>query len=333
MKTNKIKVGIIGAGIVARDMHLPVLANMTNVDISWICDIDEKRAEQLARTHQIGCVFSSVQQCPDVNIALVAIPVGHRRKLMPQVLNRKWNLLCEKPFAITLDDHDTYLDLAKQQNVQIGVGLLRRYGSATAVAKQLIGKRVFGDVLRVWGNEGSRTKRTGMDSGWYMNQPSAAGGGVLAETGSHLLDQLSYVLNARAFRLDACTQRKYASLDLETIGSGTLSMNQQPRSIPCCFHISRIHDLCNGIYVQFSNVILRCGLFFEDPLDVYSSDGNFLFRIDASAGANNIMQAVYFEWSEFIEQCLTGKPAVISAETTRISTGIIEQCYKDAVVQ
>ena len=325
--TDKVRIGIIGAGIVARDMHLPVISTMPRIDIAWVCDLNPERARQLAGAYSTGSVYSKVEQCPDVDIALVAVPVGARRTLMPLLLNRRWNLLCEKPFAVTVGDHDDYLALARTRGCQIGVGLLRRYARATAAARRIIRERTFGNIVRVWANDGSRAKRTGMEAEWYMNRPSAAGGGILAETGSHLLDQLGYILDGQAFRLEACRQTRYADLDIDTIAHGTLTTPGQA-AIPCCFQVSRLHDLCNGIFVAFGGAILRCGLGFDDPLEIYTPGGTCVGRIETPGGATELLQAVYLEWSEFIGQCLEGVPSAISAETTRLSTSIIEQCYR-----
>jgi predicted dehydrogenase len=325
--TDTVRIGIIGAGIVARDMHLPVLSAMPQADIAWVCDLDAERARQLAGGYSIGSVYAQVEHCPDVDVALVAVPVGARRALMPLLLNRGWNLLCEKPFAVTLQDHDDYLALARTQGREVGVGLLRRYAKATVAARRIIRERTFGSIVRVWASDGSRAKRTGMESGWYMNRPSAAGGGILAETGSHLLDQLGYIVDGQGFRLEACRQTRYGELDIDTIAHGTLTTGEH-EDVPCCFQVSRLHDLCNGIFVAFADVTLRCGLGFEGPLEIYAPGGSCLGRIETPGGATDILQAVYLEWSDFIAQCLKRIPSAISAETTRLSTSMIEQCYR-----
>ena len=135
------------------------------------------RARQLAGAYTIGSVYSKVEHCPDVDIALVAVPVGARRTLMPLLLNRRWNLLCEKPFAVTVGDHDDYLALARAHGRQIGVGLLRRYARATAAARRIIRERTFGNIVRVWANDGSRAKRTGMEAGVVHESPVCSRGG------------------------------------------------------------------------------------------------------------------------------------------------------------
>ena len=66
------------------------------------------------------------------------------------------------------------------------------------------------------------------------------------------------------------------------------------------FEVSRIDDLCNGIFIKFSNFIIKCGLFFEEPLEMLSFDGGLIARFDCEEGADTIGKAFALEWKDFI---------------------------------
>ena len=327
----KLKIGVLGAGNVAKDLHLPVLTNIPEVKIEWICDKDEQRARKLGKLFGIGVVYNDIKKCSDVDIVLVAIPIGLRQEVMDVIFHRGWHVFCEKPFALNLAEHDRYLAEAHKNNVQIGVGLVRRYGSATVSAKKILGGEHFGLVTRIWASHGVMTKRTGQESGWYGGDPRAVGGGVLMETGSHLVDQICTILDVNGFRLDRCTQWKFNGLEFETNFVGMVS-NEQQCDIPCAFEVSRLRDLCSGIFIQFSRIILKCGLFFEDPLELLALDGSHIARFDLDGGAKTIAQAFSLEWQDFIDQCTSGNASPVSADTARQSTAIIEECYAKAQI-
>jgi predicted dehydrogenase len=325
----KIKIGVLGAGRVSRDMHLPVLANIPEAGLTWLCDKNEQRARKLAKLYSIPAVYTRLEECSEVDIVLVAIPVGYRPALMDYIFRRGWHVFCEKPFAVSLSEHDRYLTAAVANNVQVAVGLVRRYGSATLMAKKIVRGGYFGPVIQVWANEGTRTKRTGQGSDWYLTDPKVAGGGVLMETGSHLVDQICTILDINDYKLHKCTQRKFKDLEYETIFIGTIS-NDNQQDIRCTFEVSRLEDLCNGIFIQFPNFLLKCGLFFEEPLELLRLNGNFIANFDLDKGANTISQALYLEWQDFLTQCTTGNSHFVRADTARHSTAIIEHCYKNA---
>lgn len=325
----KMKIGIVGAGAVTTDLHLPVLANFPDVQLRWICDINKQRAEYLAKMYKISQVFYDVKQCSDVDIVLIAIPVGYRSTVMRKILQRGWHVFCEKPFAISLKEHDQYLSEAKKNNVQVGIGFVRRYCPATIMAKKILHEDYFGPIVEIWANEGMMTKRTGQEAGWYMADSKIAGGGILMETGTHLVDQICTILGVTGFSVDRCTQWRFDGLEFQTRFTGALSTSQQ-REIKCSFEVSRLEDLCNGIFIQFSNFILKCGLSFDAPLELLSLNGEHIVRFETDGEGNTIGKAFYLEWRDFINQCVSGNPSAVSADTGRYSTAIIEQCYQNA---
>ena len=212
----KIRLGILGAGAVAKELHLPVLYNMPDVEVCWLCDKVESRARKVAKLFSPSLqAFARVEDCPDVDIVLVAIPVGFRRDPLHHIFSRGWHVLCEKPFAISLKEHDSILKEAADNRVHVGVGLVRRYYGATLLARRLIETEVLGEVREVWASQGNRQTRTDR-SDWYQSDIAAAGGGILMETGSHLVDQVFSILNVSDFTIRDCRQRVVDLLDLET---------------------------------------------------------------------------------------------------------------------
>src|SRR5262249_4941055 len=166
------RVGVIGAGVVTSGSHLPVLVNMPDVRVDWICDRDLPTAKAVARAYGIARSFGDVADCPDVDVVLVATPVGSRRALVPQVLARGWHAFCEKPFAVTLDDHNVFVGDARARGLQIGVAQVRRYAKPTASARKLMRHNVLGPVQRVCAADGFRMRGTGRGNGWHMNDRS-----------------------------------------------------------------------------------------------------------------------------------------------------------------
>jgi len=324
-----VKVGIIGAGTVTSGSHLPVLVNMPGVSVDWICDRSLSTAAAVARSHKIGKTYDQLSQCPDVDVVLVATPVGARRAVVPEALARGWHVFSEKPFALTLEEHDFYLAEAKRHGVQIGVGQVRRYAKPTVTARKLLQRRFLGPILRVSASEGMRARATGRGTDWYMTD-TAAGGGLLMETGAHLVDQVLYMLNAESVTLIEATQRRHLGLELASSLVADVMANGD--RIKCSIELTMLDDLCNGVFIQFPNYVLKVGLFFEDSLSLLSHDGEKLCEIAATDGADSAMKGFAAEWRDFLEQCGSGEPSAIDAGTVRNTTALIESCYKQAPV-
>jgi predicted dehydrogenase len=252
----------------------------------------------------------------------VATPVGSRSEIIPQVLSRGWHAFCEKPFALTLADHDAYVAEAGRHGVQIGVGQVRRYARPTASARKFIERGFLGPILRVVAADGYRMRGTGRSDGWHMADPSA-GGGVLAEIGSHLIDQMLYVLQATDVSLRHCKQRVHLGLELASSLTADVT-TATGATVECSMEVSVLDDLCNGIFVEFPNYMLRVGLGFEDTLTLVSKEGESLADFVMQEGADSAVQGFYLEWKDFLRQCRTGERSAIDARTVRQTTALIE---------
>ncbi len=321
-----IRVGIVGAGVVTSGSHLPVLVNMPDVSVEWICDRSLNAATAVAKAYGIARAFGEVRECPDVDVALIATPAGSRSSVLPEVTGRGWHALCEKPFALTLADHQAYVAGAREHGVQLGVGQVRRYARPTASARALLARGAFGPVQRVIAAEGFHMRGTGRDTGWHMNDRHA-GGGVLGEFGSHLIDQALYILDATAaarVSVRRCTERVHRGLELASSLVADVSM-AGGGNVTCGIDVSLIDDLCNGVFIECRDAVLRVDLGFDGSLTLVSRDGEPLAELGMPDGADSPVQGFYLEWRDFLRQCRTGEPCAIDAATVEATSALIDQ--------
>jgi predicted dehydrogenase len=310
--------------MVTSGAHLPVLVNMPNVKVEWICDRSLATARAVASSFKIANAHADISQCPDVDVVLVAVPVGARQAVVPKVLRRGWHAFCEKPFAMTLVEHDAYLADAARYGVQIGAAQLRRCAMHTLTARKILERQVLGPILGVSAAEGTCLRRTGRGSEWYMTDP-VTGGGVLMEMGSHLVDQLLFILGARQVSLRSCSQNTHLGQDLATSLVADVE-TAVGTTIQCCVDFSIVDDLCNGIFVEFPNHLLKLGFRFEE-LSIMSRDGETLCELSMHDGATSAVEGFCLEWRDFLEQCRTGESSAVDATTVRNTTALIEACY------
>ena len=328
MSKQTLKIGIVGAGMVTSGSHLPVLVNMPDVAVAWVCDRALPAAAAVAKTYGIPGAFADIAGCPDVDAVLVATPVGSRKSVVPAVLARGWHAFCEKPFALTLADHERYVRDAHARGLQIGVGQVRRYAKPTASGRALVRSGVFGPVKRVLAAEGFHMRGTGRGTGWHMND-RAAGGGVLGEFGSHLIDQTLFVLGASSaerVRVKDCAQRVHLGLELASSLVADVTMDDGTR-VPCSIDVSLLDDLCSGIFIEYESVTLRVGLGFEDTLSLVTKDGRPVASLGMPEGADSPVQAFYLEWKDFLRQCRTGEPSAIDAASVAATTALMDTTY------
>jgi len=325
----KFRIGILGAGSVSEVYHLPVLKNMPNTEISWLCDLDKERAARLGKMFAIPHIHNNLDECVEVDIVLVAIPVGFRRELLKKVFSRGWHVLCEKPFATTLSDQDEILKEASCSGVQVGVGLMRRYYQSTLIAKKIIDAQIFGPLKKIWANEGTFQAATGRSTDWYQADPQATGGGILMEWGVHLVDQVITILSAVDYEILDSRRVVFNDIEMDNKISSILVRDKEER-VPFNCAVSQTKNLYNGIVFEFSQASLRIGQFPDDPIRICDNEGEIVANLCDDMGAEKIYQAFFLEWEDFINQCKGEGNSKIDANKARLVTSFIEECYRES---
>jgi predicted dehydrogenase len=331
MTSSPVKVGILGAGGVTELCHLPVLTRMPGVEVAWLCDQERARAAKLGREWGIRQAFDDLHSCPDVDAVLIAIPVGRRRDALSVIFERGWHAFVEKPFATSADEHARIVREATDAGVEVGVGLMRRFFRSTNVARLALAGGVFGPVLEVWAAEASRLGPTGREGSWYQADPAAAGGGVLMETGSHVVDQVFQALGVEAFDDLRAVFTNADGLDIEVRAVANVMRAGAAEPIRMHLALSRIRDLYTGLVVRCEHATLRLGVAADSLVEVLGGEDRPVCRLEGANcanGATKLYQAFFLEWQAFLEQCRSRTPSLVDAASSLLSTRFIETAYR-----
>ena len=322
-----VRLGIIGAGGVVAGFHLPVLAALDSVSVEWIFDVDQARARELQKRFGIRSVPKRIADADDVDVVLVATPVGSRVEILDIVVKRRWHAFCEKPFAATVDEHERMLAGLAGAGRLAGVGLVRRFYTSTKTARDLVRSEMLGPVEAVLAGEGLRARKFGRGE-WYQSDARATGGGVFAETGTHLVDQVLTVAGAQRAEIRQCRQERVNGLEMETRLLGALTLGNGA-TVPLTMGVSRLNDVYNGIVVRCRNGDILLALDPEAGVDLVDRAGS---KIGTLPGAPKpgIYAAIRAEWVDFLESC--ARPNTAMLDTGLATTRFIAQAYARATV-
>jgi len=250
-----LRVGLIGAGTVVRTLHAPILKQFPGVTVSWVHDARIDAARALAEAFGIPQAHDDLARCADVDAVLIAIPVGVREIAWRTAAERRWHVLCEKPAAVTARELDAVLARMEQAGRVVAFNLMRRCYQGAQSLKTLVATRVFGDPIEIWAGEGGAQPRTGRGGDWYQLDRRLAGGGILIETGSHLLDQILFVASASGAALDDYRQSVWQDgLEFDARVAGRVRTANGELPFGCV--VTRASDVCNGLFVRYRQVVL-----------------------------------------------------------------------------
>lgn len=113
------------------------------------------------------------------------------------------HVFCEKPLAPSAAEAHAVVTAARHHGVNLMVGYVQRFDPLRQRMKQLLDRSACGDLAYVIAGKGGPPL-----SGWQQSR--ANGGGQLLWVGSHLVDQLHWLLGRRVERVFAEIQRTTA---------------------------------------------------------------------------------------------------------------------------
>jgi predicted dehydrogenase len=187
-----LRVGVIGAGLIASRAHLPAVAACADVDFAALVDISAARARDLADRfgHSPRIATNVDDVIGELDAVIIATPNESHCELAVRCLEAGVHVLIEKPLATSVAEGEVILAAARKAGKVAAVGYNWRYLSVVRLLKELLEDGYFGELRRFVYQFSSL-------SGWaplsgYNLRRTSAGGGVLAVNGSHLLDCLVY---------------------------------------------------------------------------------------------------------------------------------------------
>jgi predicted dehydrogenase len=192
-KSDRIRVGIIGAGIGA--FHARGYSKCPAAQIEAICDLDTDRAGKLAAEFGVKKVFSDYRVMLDqekLDAISVCTPNHLHAKVAVDALQAGCHVLCEKPLSVNAEEGKKIVQAAYKAKTKFMVGMNNRFRGDAQVLKQYIEAGELGDIYYARCAWIRRSGIPGMGS-WFT-QKQFAGGGPLIDIGVHALDLTLYLM-------------------------------------------------------------------------------------------------------------------------------------------
>lgn len=243
------EVGVVGAGHITMQYHLPVLEYLDATTISYVADLDQTRSERAASVY--GCashIVDDVATVPACDVVVLATPVGHRAQYIREFAARETPVFSEKPFALDRETHETFLE----QTADITCNYTRTEYGSSAQMKRLVETSLFGALNSVEIRRGRTQTSTGKTDAQIDPETR---GGQLHEHGSHLFSQLAFVLPEHEFEVTSAEIQWNEGIDVDTKVS--IRARDGDGEIPVSFDFSLIRELGSKIVYRFERAVVR----------------------------------------------------------------------------
>jgi predicted dehydrogenase len=166
--------------------HVGVLAELPQVELVGIVDVEPERIQQLAETYSTSSFTDYRDLLGEVDVVCVAVPTTMHYEVARGFLDAGVHVLIEKPIAPTLAEAEELFELANQRGVMLHVGHVERFNGAVQELKNIVRDPILIECRRM-GPFQSRVKDDG----------------VVLDLMIHDLDIVLNLVGTRAHRISA----------------------------------------------------------------------------------------------------------------------------------
>jgi predicted dehydrogenase len=187
---SKHRIGIIGCGWFA-DFHLNALRQLDDrVDIVWAADVDEARAERVAKIAQARALTDYADGLADVDAVHILLPHHLHHPVTLACLEAGKHVLLEKPIAISVAEADEMIAAADAQNRTLMIAYPHRYRPCMQIFREHIESGDYGRLFML--DAQMDEQLPDYIGGWIANK-STLGGGVFFSASPHMLDVMLWI--------------------------------------------------------------------------------------------------------------------------------------------
>ena len=130
MPEGTVRVGVIGVGALGRH-HARVWAQVPGARLVGVFDADAGRAAEVAGRHGCRAYGEEEALLADVDAVSVAVPTIEHHAVARRALERRRDVLLEKPMTVTLEEADDLMAVAVARGAVLQVGHIERFNPAT----------------------------------------------------------------------------------------------------------------------------------------------------------------------------------------------------------
>jgi predicted dehydrogenase len=187
-----IKFAIIGCGRIAQ-RHAEQIAKVGK--LVAVCDIDKAKSDKLASEYNAKAFYEITDLLKsdlDLDIISICTPNGLHAEHSIKALQSGYNVLCEKPMAITTSDCGKMIQAAEKSNKRLFAIKQNRFNPPVAAVKKLIEEGKLGKILSIQLNCFWNRNNEYYENSWKGTLE--LDGGTLFTQFSHFVDLLYWMI-------------------------------------------------------------------------------------------------------------------------------------------
>jgi predicted dehydrogenase len=209
-----VRIGVVGYGVGGRYFHTPFIEAAEGIELAGVVTRAPGRRAEVTHDWPGVPVFKSLKALLESGVDAVTIttPAETHRELALEAITAGVPVIVDKPFMLTAEVGLEVTEAAERAGVLLSVFHNRRWDADIKTLAAVVEHSLLGDLWRV---------HSRMEFDAPASLPPGTDGGLLRDLGSHLVDQMLWLLgevrsvNAHLSWLDLPEGRTDASFCLE----------------------------------------------------------------------------------------------------------------------
>lgn len=190
----QIKVGVIGCGYIAQQVHIPNYIENPKSRLEAICDTNQDTLTKVAKKYGVKHTFADYRELLDsglVQAVSVCVPTSLHSQIVVDAAENGVHVLCEKPLATNLDEANTMLEAVSKNGVKFSVDFNLRFLPSHRKVRDYIrqgriGKPIFARAQLIT----TGPYAMNLDAYAYETQKRV---GCLFDSGAHVADLMLWM--------------------------------------------------------------------------------------------------------------------------------------------
>lgn len=184
---------LIGCGHMG-EVHMEHIYYKDDICVSCVCDKDEARAKEFQRRFNAKSISVNAEECisrKETDIVIIATYPSTHLELLRICLKYKKHVICEKPFATTLEDGKEFVRLVKANpDVKVLVGHILRHNATYRKVAKMIEEGAIGHPIIMRMSQNHHTMN------WDRYRRLIEETSPIVDCGVHYLDVMQWFTNA-----------------------------------------------------------------------------------------------------------------------------------------
>lgn len=312
------RMAVVGCGAAA-EIHLTVLKELAG-DVTCLVDKDPARARELADKYGVDRTAEDYRDLAGaVDAAVLSLPHHLHAPVAVDLLSEGLHVLVEKPMAMTVDECDRMIVAARDAGKVLAVGMARRFYDAGRFVKRVIEHGCLGEIHSLDVREGYIYDWPIVSEFMFRKQ---AGGGVLADAGAHILDNLLWWLGdfERVVYRDDASGGVAADCEVEI---------EMAIGVRCFVELSRTRRLRNSWILQGSEGTLEVDTLFNPTVRwKLAGEAEELVGSVRVPGKpeEEALDCFSRQMEDFLDSIREGREPVVSGSEGRRFVELLEAC-------